>query len=353
MYGLRFTSSESLIGVLASSIALAALFIRPFSGTLADRYDCNRIIALTQFGTAGVVALYVIAPNIGALIAIRLAQGLLFGLSSTVITTAAIRRMPSEAMGRGIGILTVTAMGSQAVAPLIGLWIVEKWSYPVLFIFTSIIALAAACIALATKIGKSKPKTKEKRAAGFSLKELFAVEAISLAGLAVIIASSTALTMSFIVIFAHAVEIPNIGLFFTFNTIALVLTRVFGSGLIDRYPYKRILPYGAALCAAALAIIGAAEAFPPLCVAAVLLGVGYGITAPTIMTNMIRAVVPERVGTASATYYLGVDVAYIAGPITMGVIAEATSFSVGFFSFVLPTLAAIPLTLIIARRRGD
>ena len=351
LYGLRFTTAESQIGLLASAIAIAALFIRPVSGVIADRYDCNRIIMLTQLGTAFVVALYIIAPGIGALIAIRLAQGLLFGLGSTVIVTAAIRTMPEEIMGRGIGILTVTGMGSQAIAPIIGLWIVEKWSYPVLFAFTSAIALAAAFIAFATKVGKSLPREKEPRTARFSLKDLFAVEALGLALLAVIIAASTSLPVSFIVIFAHALGIPNIGLFFTINTISLVLMRLFGGGLIDRYSYRQILPFSAAFCAIGLAIIGASTSFPPLCIAAVLMGAGYGISAPAILTNMIRAVAPERIGTASATYYFGIDLAYVAGPIAMGFIAEATSFSMGFYSFVLPTLTAIPLTFIFSRKR--
>jgi len=352
LYGLRFTEQESQIGVLAAAIAVAALCMRPFSGVIADRYDSNRILVLTQLGTAAVIAFYILAPGIGALIALRLAQGLLFSLGSTVIVTAAIRTMPEGIMGRGIGILTVTGMGSQAIAPIIGLWIVEKWDYPVLFIFTSLIAVAAAVIALATKVGKADTKAKEPVKRRFSPKDLFAVEAAGLTGLAVILAASTSLPVSFIVLFALTRGIPNIGLFFTINTIALVLIRLFGSGLIDRYSYRQILPFGAALCAASLAIIGSATSFLPISVAAVLMGVGYGISAPTILTNMIRAVAPARIGTASATYYFGIDLAYVAGPLAMGFIAEAASFSAGFYIFVLPTLMAIPLTFILSRKEA-
>jgi len=283
------------------------------------------------------------------LIALRLVQGLFFGLGTTVIVTAAARIIPGEIMGRGIGILTMTGMGSQAIAPIIGLWIVEHYNYPTLFAFTSVIAVAASLMALITKVGKSTPAIREE-GVRFSLKELFAVEAMGLVLLTVLIAVSTSLPASFIVLFAHAKGIPHIGLYFTINTIALIMMRILGSGLIDRYSYKQILPVCAVMSAAALAIIGSAESFPSLAVAAVLMGLSYGISMPALLTNMIRAVAPERLGTASATFYFGVDFAYIAGPVAMGFIAEATNYSTGFFTFIVPTLLVIPLTFVIWRR---
>ena len=353
LYGLNFTTSESQIGLLASGIAIAAMCSRPFAGVIADRYDNNRIIVLTQLGTAVVVALFIVAPTIGALFVLRLVQGFLFGLGSTAIVTAAARTIPYSSMGRGIGILTVTGMASQAIAPILGLWIVEKWSFAPLFSFTAAIAVIAAGLAAATKIGKFEPKKSGSEKKRLSPKDLIAVESLGLTGLAVILAASVSLPSSFIILFAHTRDIPNIGLFFTINTIALVLMRLFGSGLIDRYSYKHILPFGMASCAIALVIIGTSWSFPPLCVAAVLMGAGFGIAGPAILTNMIRAVSPDRIGTASATYYLGMDLAYVLGPIAMGFIAEASSYSVGFFAFVAPPLAAIPLTFLLARKRGD
>ena len=353
LYGLSFTTSESMIGVLASSVAIAALFSRPFSGAIADRYDSNRIIFLTQIGTAIVIVLYVIAPSIEVLIAIRLIQGLLFGLCSTVIFTAAIRTIPEAIMGKGIGILTVTGIASQAIAPIVGLWIVEKWDYTGLFTFTGSIALVAAAIAFFTKVGKAASKTMASKSEHFSFKDLFAVESAGFVVLVIIMAATMALPVNFIVLYANTRGIPNIGLYFTINAIAVILMRVFGSGLIDKYSYRQILPLSAAFCAAGLAIIGASYSFPPLCIAAVLLGAGFGLSAPTILTNMIRSVRPERIGVTSATYYFGLDFAYVAGPIAMGFIAETSGYSTGFFIFVIPTIMAIPLTFLFSRKRQE
>ena len=352
VYGLRFTSSESVIGFLAASIALAAMFMRPVAGYLANRYNCNRMILIMQFGTMVIVLMCIFAPNIGTLIMLRLAQGLVFGLGATAIATAAIRTMPEQQIGRGIGILSVAGIGSQAVAPIIGLWLVDNWGYPALFIFTSATALAAGIIAWSTKLGSHSPAGGETKAPKFSLKELFAVEAAGFVVLMIIITMTVALPLNFIVVHAQAINIPNIGVFFTIYAGVLVEVRFFLGGLADKYSYKTIIPPCAALCAVALAIIGGASSFPPLCVAAGLLGLGFGIAGPAIQLSMIRIVSIERRGTANASYFLGMDFAYVVGPVVMGFIAETTNFNTGFYFFVLPTLAAIPLTFIFSRKRA-
>ena len=401
VYGLRFSTSESLIGFLAAAIALAALIIRPFTGFIADRYDCNKIIVISQLGTAVIVAFYIIAPHIGTLIVMRFAQGILFGFSTTVVMTAGIRTMPEEKINQGVGILGATGFASQAVAPMIGLWIVGKWDYPVLFAFTSALALIASIIALVMKIGKPAPRKeekeedgksapcterenmvapgkveeemsivwkeekeeageytsgkeykKEKKAVRISPREFFAVEAIGFAAVLLLFGATTSLPASFIVIYAQTRGIPHSGLYFTIFAIVLVASRVFGAGLLERFSLAKLLTACAICCAAGLAIIGASSTFPPLIAAAIVMGLGYGVSCPAILTTMIRIVQPERRGTASATYYMALDLAYVVGPVVMGFIAEASDYNMGFFFFVAPMLAAIPLTLFVTRRQA-
>ena len=352
VYGLLFSSSESQIGFLASAVAVAALAIRPFSGPLADRRNCKYIILGAQLGTAVVILVFIFASNIIVLIATRFIHGLLFGLGSTAVTASAIRTIPEDQIGRGIGILSATGIGSLAVAPALGIFISETWGYSVLFVFTAIVAVAAGIIVLVVgsetmlpAVGKGLERFK------FSLKELFAVEALGFMGITIIFTSSTAMITSFLVVFANTRNIANIGLYFTIYAIVLILVRVIGSRIIDKYSYKRTIPICAALCACGLVIIGASTTFPPLCIAALVLGIGYGISSPTLQTQAIKSVPAERRGTAAATFYCGMDMSHIGGPLAMGFIAEASEYSTGFFCFFLLMLAAIPLTFLLKNRR--
>ncbi|MCL1895049.1 MAG: MFS transporter [Clostridiales bacterium] len=351
VYGLGFSATESQIGFLAASISIAAVIIRPFSGALADRNNSKRIILLTQLGTAAVIVLFMAAPNIVVLIAARFVHGLLFGLGSTAVTVCAIRTMPESRMGEGIGILSVTGLGSLAVAPAIGIWVSERWGYPALFVFTCLIAAAAAFIVLAAKPEFVLPREAEENSFRFSFRGLFAVEALGLTGLQFIFTATTATITNFLVIFAGTRSIQNIGLYFLIYAVMTIIVRLLGAGLSDRYPFTRLVPVCAVLCVCGLAVIGFSSSILPLCVAAVLIGTGYGIVVPVIQTNAVRAVSPDRRGIASATFYFGMDFGFVAGPLSMGFIAEAAGYGAGFLCFIAPVAASIPLTFLLGRRR--
>ena len=406
VYGMRFSSSESLIGFLAGAIALAALLTRPFTGIAADRYNCNRIIVLTQLGTAIVVVLYVIAPNIGILIAMRFLQGIFFGFSSTIIMTSAIRVTPDAKMTQGIGILGAAGLGTQAVAPMIGLWIVGRWDYNVLFVFTGAIALMASMLALTTKIGRSSPRAlagrrkdkpqvatesgsssslpatesgssssatvtrtgspgseeatgsdnlptqaAEPKAPRFSLKNFLTLEAGALIGILVLFAAASAVPSSYIVVFANARGIPHSGLYYTLFALVIIAVRVFGSGIFNRFPLSGLLIFCAVCSAASLALTGSASSFLPLGIGAALMGMGYGISAPVLLTRIVSFVSVERQGAASATYYMAIDFSYVMAPVAMGFIAEASDYNIGFYCFVATSLALIPLILVNSRKQ--
>lgn len=352
VYGLRFSSSESQIGFLAASISISAFIIRPFSGPLADRRNCRNIILLTQFGTAAVIFAFMLAPNIAVLIAARFVHGFLFGIGTTAITVCAIRATPEAQIGKGIGILSITGIGSLAVAPALGLWISGRWGYPALFVVTCAIAGAAAFVVLAASPGSVLPQEKDPEAFRFSPKTLFATEALGLTGLLVVFTATTGTITNFLVVFANTRSIQNIGVYFTIYAIALILIRVLCADLADRYSYTRLVPICAALCVAGLALIGYSSSLPPLCAAAVLMGAGYGISVPTLQTNVVRSVSAERRGTASATFYAGMDFAFIAGPLAMGFIAEAADYGTGFLCFIAPMAAVIPLTFLHSRKHA-
>ncbi|MDR2355098.1 MAG: MFS transporter [Clostridiales Family XIII bacterium] len=345
VYATRFDATESQIGFLAASVSLAALLIRPVSGLLADRGNSKHIILITQFMAVGIVASFIIAPNISVLIALRFFHGFLFGISSTVVMTAVVRVIPEAQMGRGIGLLSVTSIGSQAVAPALGIELSGRWGYPALFSAASGIAGIAGFLAFVLK-AQPAPKTGTDTAKRkISRKDMFAVEALGLTVLVIFFTATPSTITNFLVVFGNDRDIGGIGYYFTIYAAVLIGVRSFCGGLIDRYPYRRIVYVCTALCIAGLVLVGAARSFAPLAAAAVLLGVGYGIVLPALQTAIVRSVPEERRGVAGATFYIGMDAGYVAGSVAMGFIAEAFGYAAGFFALCVPLLAVIPLTL--------
>ena len=348
VYGLEFTSSESMIGILAAAIAVAALLFRPISGVIADRFSRKKIIILMQFATAIIIICYIYASSIEVLIVTRFVQGLFFSLVSTVLTVSAIQTIPEDKMGHGIGIMGVSGIGSQAFAPAIGLYITENWGYTTMFVFVSIIALLAGFLAFAITLKNTPVPATTK----FSFKNVIAINVIGVSVISLFFSMGNSVIASFMVLFSFERNIANIAMFFTIFAIVLVVTRVFFGKFVDKYPFQNITYFCAVLCIATLVIIATSHQFYTLAIAAVLMGFGYGLASPALQTEAVRRVSPEQRGTAIATYYLFIDLSFIAGPIGMGYIAEFTgSYSTGFLMFCIPIIVAIPMAYAFSRKK--
>jgi MFS family permease len=348
VYATRFDATESQIGLLAASVSLAALLIRPVSGLAADRYNSSHVIKIVQFAAAGVVASYIIIPNIPLLIVSRFCHGILFGISSTVVMTAAVRVVPEAQMGRGIGLLSMTSIGSQAVAPAVGIEITDHMGYPVFFSITAAIAGLAGFMIFAVNTRPAPGANSEKK--GLSFKDMFAPEALGLTVLVILLTTAPSTITNFIVLFGRDRGIEGVGYYFTIYAVILIGVRSFGGVLIDRLPFRSIMYVCTVLCIAGLVAVGVARSFAPLAAAAVLIGVGFGVGLPALQTAVMRSVPEDRRGVATATFYIGMDIAYVGGAVAMGFIAEAFGYAGGFFALCIPLIAAFPLTGYCARK---
>jgi MFS family permease len=225
----------------------------------------------------------------------------------------------------------------------------DRWGYPALFLITSLIAALAGVLALAmkTETRAVAPHVAGKRK--ISLADLFAFEAFGITVLVIFFTAATSTITNFLVIFGKDRGIEGIGYYFTIYAAVLIAIRWFGGKLIDKYPFRRIVYVCTVLCVAGLVVIGSAQSFTALGVAAVLLGVGYGILLPALQTAIVRSVPDGRKGAAGATFYIGMDAAYIVGPLAMGFIAETFGYTAGFFALCGPMLASVPLAAYFGR----
>ena len=227
IYAMRFGATESQIGFLAASVSFSALLIRPISGLLADRSDGRRLVLIVQLVTAGVVAGFTFLPNILALIASRFFHGLLFGLCSTMVMTAVVRAIPEARMGRGIGLLSLSSIGSQAVAPALGIAISERLGYPALFSVASVLAAIAGFLVLAVKAQPVPKADADAARRRISLADLFAFESLGLTVIVLFFTTAPSTITNFLVIFGKDWGIEGTGYYFTIYASVLIVVRGF------------------------------------------------------------------------------------------------------------------------------
>src|SRR5690606_15526420 len=137
-------------------LMLGALIL--VGGAAGDRFGRRRVFVagLTLFGLASVGC--GLAPSAGALIAMRVLQGVggaMLVPSSLAIISAAF---PEEERGRAIGTWAGFSALTTAFGPVLGGWLVDAWSWRVIFFINVPLALLAVAI--------SRARVPESRAAG-------------------------------------------------------------------------------------------------------------------------------------------------------------------------------------------
>ncbi|WP_433211471.1 MFS transporter [Microtetraspora malaysiensis] len=130
-------------------LAVAALLV--IAGRLGDRYGHRRLLLCGLLGFAGTSAWIALAPNIGWIIGLRVAQGV-FGALLQPATLALLRlTYPPERLGGAVAIRTSAIGVASAAGPVLGGVLVAHLGWRSVFVINVPFALAIAAAALAVR----------------------------------------------------------------------------------------------------------------------------------------------------------------------------------------------------------
>ena len=134
-------------GIATGSSGIAMFFSAPLWGLIADRWGRKAMVLRAMFGSAVVLALTGLAPNIFYVIALRSAQGL---LSGTVAAASALVAAftPRDRMVFAMGLLMVAVFSGTTLGPLFGGLMADAFGYKATFIVTGVLLFTGGLIVL-------------------------------------------------------------------------------------------------------------------------------------------------------------------------------------------------------------
>lgn len=120
IYTRGLTNVELYVGIVTGIFTFAALGTRMISGQLLDRVSHKSVLFFSLFLSLLASAGYLISNTIPLLLAMRILNGLGYGLSSAAIATMISSMIPPRRLLEGLGYsMMMTLCG--AVGPAIGL----------------------------------------------------------------------------------------------------------------------------------------------------------------------------------------------------------------------------------------
>lgn len=338
----------SVAGSLSGILSITALIARPFSGLASDRINKKLLMVVSTAVSGVVISLYGMTTSAPALFVLRILHGTAFAFSGTCNIAMASRYIPKQRMGEGIGYLGIGNIIAQAVGPNLGLALMNRYSFRAAFLAGGLLALgAAAAMLVLVRYAPEQRKRAEK--AGFRFSDLIAPKLIPYAIFGGLFSLCNGIISSFLAMLGDERGIVNVGIFFTVNAVTLLLVRIFGGKLMDKYGLTPILIPSYLFAATAMFLVSGAKGAAIIAVAGVLKALGQGTAQPAIQTTCIKSLPDEKRGVAVSTFYVGADVGQGLGGAIGGVVAQSFGYTAMYSGAGVLMLAALAVYLVFAR----
>ena len=342
--------SIAVAGAITGAFSIASMVARPFTGIINDRLNRKLLLIGATGGMALCTMLYGLTDVYGVLLAVRFLHGMFFAFSSTVNMAVIPELVPEKRVTEGLSYYGVVQSIGVAAGPSIGLALINMGGYRMNFIASGVLALlgaGAACILRPFSGAQRAPKNRK-----IHWKDIIAVECLAFAAVDVAIAMANGLENSMIALYGAQQGIANIGWYFTISAVVLCVTRVLFGRLADRRGVAFSLYPGLGLMILGFLILWRASSPWMFAAASVIKTTGVGLARPAIQAACVRAVPPERRGSASSTYYIGSDIGQGTSPAIGGRIVDMTGdYGLAFLLFTLPLMLGAGIFGWASRRR--
>lgn len=346
--------NNSQAGLLMTILTISALIFRPFFGRMLDEKGRRVVLifGLLSFGLSTLLLL--VSANIYFLFVVRFFQGIGLSAYSTALGTILSDVVPAERLSEGVGYFGIAATIAMAMGPTLGLYLCEIFSYQVTYVIAFAISMLSILFASLIKYesgNKNSIDNKHKdtdatnkktdRLENRSRKGFIEKSAIRPCIVLFFIVFAISSVFSFMPIFSKVRSIDNIGLFFTFYAVSMILARIVTGKAADRLGYSKVFLPAIIITLLLFLILAFAYTLPAILIAAVFYGVGYGTVQPILNTIVIKFSPSERRGTANATYYATMDIGIGIGAFVWGTISESAGFTVVFLGCAICIVLAV------------
>lgn len=340
-YAKELGASSAFAGIIVGIMSLAAMFLRPVAGNLTDKFSKYRLSfiggTLIFVGVMG----YVLTPSSGWLLLFRLINGTGYVLCTVCMTTWLAFLVPRQHVGEAMGFYGLMNALAMALAPAVSINIYQKIGYR-----TSLVASAVSALLMIVAIqfvGDHALPKKRVRTQKKSFK-IIQFNVLPVAILTTLFAIPYFVTQADIVTYVEQKHLTvAVGSYFLIYAVVLLIIRVGLKRYFDTVRFGVWFWLSLVSTAAYIILLAIMNNDWQMALAAALMASGYGIIYSVLQSTALLLAPIEEQGLASATFYLGLDIAMAFGPMISGVIDSVLPIE----WFYPVELVLVPLILVV------
>lgn len=336
--------SEAIAGICAAAFAFVAVIVRPFVGWWLDNgvRKVALVVGLLLLGAAPLG--YVFVPVLSMSIAFRMLHGVGLSFSNSTTATVASDVICRPRFAEGMGYFGMATALASAIAPALGLTLMEGFGFGVLYAVAAAIAglgLVLFAFVLTRKVEVPKKK--------LDLRTIINRDSLPATVTMLVFMLTFGALENFVAIFAAQNSLPSGSIYFVVMSVMLLVVRITLGKLVD----QRGEAFFVYICNAAMLAAFLLLAFVPNTVtyilSAALAGYAFGGLEPSLQSMAVHTSTDETRGSANSTFLCGYDIGYGLGGGLAGSLITAMGYSNMWVIVSLACVASILVYVIWAR----
>ena len=350
----KFHASTGIAGLVSGIFIIGILFGRLGAGRIVEDIGSRRVLITGTLFFIITSASYLAAINIPLLIIIRFLHGFAYGVASTATGTIVAKIIPDARRGEGIGYYSMSQILATALGPFLGIILSRHADFKVIFIVTSIVAaISFAMSFIVSEPTRRAPKQDDaKTVKSFHISNFLEFKAIPISIILLVVGFNYSAVLTFISLYSKQLHLEETAsFFFLVYAITVIVSRPFSGRLLDMRGAHLVVYPCLLIFAIGMLLLSQASHGITLLLAGAIIGLGYGNFLSCGQAISIKGAPPHRLGLATATYYIFLDVGFGVGPYLFGSLVPFTGYRGLYLMMAMVILATIILYYFLYRRK--
>ena len=336
--------SEAVAGICAAAFAFVAVIIRPFVGWWLDN-GVRKAALVTGLLLLGAAPLgYAFVPVLSMSIAFRMLHGIGLSFSNSTTATVASDVICRPRFAEGMGYFGMATALASAIAPALGLSLMEGFGFGTLYAVAA--GIAGIGLVLFAFVRTRKVNVPKKK---LDLRTIINRDSLPATATMLVFMLTFGALENFVAIFAAENSLPSGSVYFIVMSVMLLVVRVTLGKLVDQRG-EAIFVY---TCNAAMLVAFLLLALVPntatYILSAALAGYAFGGLEPSLQSMAVHTSTDETRGSANSTFLCGYDIGYGLGGGLAGSLITAMGYSSMWMIISLACVASVIIYVAWAR----